>query len=79
MFRPVCILLNLYLMAVFARVVLSWFPLRPDGAMATVAGFLYVVTDPVMNPGSPGAAAGQGSLTWPSTSRRSSSSSRSSS
>ena len=45
----VCLLLQLYLFAVFGRVLLSWFPLNPNGAMATVAGFLYTVTDPVMN------------------------------
>ena len=44
----ICLLLNLYLFAVFGRVLLSWFPLNPHGAMATVAGFLYTVTDPVM-------------------------------
>ena len=46
----ICLLLNLYLFAVFGRVLLSWFPLNPHGAMATVAGFLYTVTDPVMKP-----------------------------
>ena len=45
----VCLLLQLYLLAIFGRVLLSWFPLNPNGAMATVAGFLYTVTDPVMN------------------------------
>ena len=45
----VCLLLQLYLFAIFGRVLLSWFPLNPSGAMATVAGFLYTVTDPVMN------------------------------
>ena len=44
----VCLLLQLYLFAIFGRVLLSWFPLNPNGAMATVAGFLYTVTDPVM-------------------------------
>ncbi len=44
----VCLLLQLYLFAIFGRVLLSWFPLNPSGAMATVAGFLYTVTDPVM-------------------------------
>ena len=44
----ICLLLNLYLFAIFGRVLLSWFPLNPHGAMATVAGFLYTVTDPVM-------------------------------
>ena len=45
----VCLLLQLYLIAIFGRVLLSWFPLNPNGAMATVAGFFYTVTDPVMN------------------------------
>ena len=30
--------------------VLSWFPISPDGSLATVAGFLYLVTDPVLGP-----------------------------
>ncbi len=46
----VCLLLSLYIFAIFGRVLLSWFPLNPNGAMATVAGFLYTVTDPVMGP-----------------------------
>ena len=45
-----CPLLQLYVLAIFGRVLLSWFPLDPNGAMATVAGFLYTVTDPVMRP-----------------------------
>ncbi len=46
----VCIFLQLYLIAIFVRIVLSWFPLDPNGVMATVAGFLYMVTDPVLGP-----------------------------
>ena len=34
----ICTLLQLYLVAIFVRIVLSWFPLDPDGFMATVAG-----------------------------------------
>ena len=49
MIQFICLLLQLYLFAIFGRVLLSWFPLNPNGAMATVAGFLYTVTDPVMN------------------------------
>ncbi|MXW95186.1 MAG: YggT family protein [Acidimicrobiaceae bacterium] len=45
-----CLLLQLYALAIFGRVLLSWFPLNPGGAMATMAGFLYTVTDPVMKP-----------------------------
>ena len=48
MIQFICLLLQLYLFAIFGRVLLSWFPLNPNGAMATVAGFLYTVTDPVM-------------------------------
>ena len=50
MFWLVCLPLQLYLFAIFGRVLLSWFPLNPHGAMATVAGFLLTVTDPVMRP-----------------------------
>ena len=45
-----CWMLQLYVLAVFGRVLLSWFPLNPHGAMASVAGFLFTVTDPVMRP-----------------------------
>jgi YggT family protein len=46
----VCLIGWLYLIAIFIRILLSWFPLDPDGFMATVGGFLYVVTDPVLVP-----------------------------
>ena len=46
----VCSLLQLYLLVLIVRVVLSWFPISPDGSVATVAGFLYLVTDPVLGP-----------------------------
>ncbi|MGH9151809.1 MAG: YggT family protein [Acidimicrobiales bacterium] len=46
----VCLLLNLYLLAVFARIILSWFPISPDSAMAPVFSFLYNVTEPVLGP-----------------------------
>ena len=46
----ICLLLYLYLLAIFARIILSWFPLDPNGAMATFAGFLYMITDPVLGP-----------------------------
>lgn len=45
-----CLALQLYLIAVFARVLLSWFPFRNDGAMATITGFLYTITDPLIGP-----------------------------
>ena len=45
-----CRLLDLYLIALFARIILSWFPLQPGGAMASVFTFLYQITEPVLGP-----------------------------
>ena len=46
----VCSLLQLYMLVLLVRVVMSWFPISPQGAGATLAGFLYLVTDPVLVP-----------------------------
>ena len=48
--NPVCLILNLYLLALFARIILSWFPISPDSPMAPVFSFLYSVTEPVLGP-----------------------------
>ena len=45
-----CRLLDLYLIALFARIILSWFPLQPGGPMAQVFSFLYQITEPVLGP-----------------------------
>ncbi len=45
-----CTLLQLYLLVLVVRVLMSWFPISRDGPMATVAGGLYTVTDPVLVP-----------------------------
>ncbi len=46
----ICLLLQIYMVVIFGRVLLSWFPLDPSGPMATVGGFLHLLTDPVMKP-----------------------------
>lgn len=46
----VCLLLVLFMVALVVRAVLTWFPIDPDGAMAAVAGFLFMITDPVLAP-----------------------------
>ena len=46
----ICTLLQLYLLVLVVRVLMSWFPISRDGPMATVAGVLYTVTDPVLLP-----------------------------
>ena len=46
----VCGLLQLYVPLIVLRVVMSWFPVSPNGTLETVAGFLYMLTDPVLRP-----------------------------
>ena len=43
-------LLNLYLLFIFARIILSWFPISPGTPIATAASFLYSITEPVLGP-----------------------------
>ena len=46
----VCELLTVYLLLLFARAVLSWFPIRPDSGLVTVLRVLDRVIDPVLQP-----------------------------
>ena len=46
----VCTLLTVFLIALFVRIVLSWFTPEPGGAVASVEGFLRTFTDPVLEP-----------------------------
>jgi YggT family protein len=43
-------LIQLYIFAIFARIVLSWFPVSPGGPMAGIFSFLYTITEPVLGP-----------------------------
>ncbi|MDQ6728711.1 MAG: YggT family protein [Actinomycetota bacterium] len=45
-----CRLLQAYLIVMFARIILSWFPVEPGSGLATVFGFLYSITEPVLAP-----------------------------
>jgi YggT family protein len=45
-----CSLLNVYFIVLLARVILSWFPLQPGTAMASIASIIYQLTEPVMGP-----------------------------
>lgn len=45
-----CGLVDLFVMLVFVRVVLSWFPVDPRGPVGQVARLVSAVTDPVMEP-----------------------------
>ena len=50
MIEILCYLLGLYALVLIIRVVLSWFPINPNGMGATVAGFIFLMTDPVLVP-----------------------------
>jgi len=43
-------LLYLYTLAIFARAILSFFPMRPGSPIAPIAQFLYRITEPVLAP-----------------------------
>ena len=45
-----CAALQLYVILIFLRIVLSWFPVTPDSSMASVAGALISITEPVLGP-----------------------------
>ncbi len=46
----VCLFLNVYLLILLTRIVLSWFPLAPDGVARQIYGFLGALTEPVLGP-----------------------------
>jgi YggT family protein len=43
-------LIQLYLFVLLIRVVLSWFPISPGSAMASVYRFCHTITEPVLAP-----------------------------
>ena len=45
-----CSLISVYYIVLLARVILSWFPLQPGTAMASIASIIYQLTEPVMGP-----------------------------
>ena len=46
----VVLLLNLYLLAILGRIILSWFPVSPGSPVATISSFFYSITEPVLGP-----------------------------
>lgn len=46
----VCLLLNVFVIALFVRIALSWFSPEPGGAAGAIEGFLRTFTDPVLEP-----------------------------
>jgi len=46
----ICSLINLYIFVLFVRVVLSWFPINPNGPVGQVSRLVHAATDPVLVP-----------------------------
>ncbi len=46
----ICLLLWIYWILLLVRVLSSWFPIPPSGPVATIMGFVYDVTEPVLRP-----------------------------
>jgi YggT family protein len=46
----VCAALTVYMLIILVRIVLTWFPIDPDGAVAAFAGLLFILTDPILGP-----------------------------
>lgn len=45
-----CAALSIYLLVLLARAILSWFPVRGDGAMSSVQHVLFILTEPALAP-----------------------------
>ena len=46
----VCPLLTAYMVVVFGRILLSWFPLAPGTLLAGIQTLAYALTEPVLGP-----------------------------
>ena len=45
-----CYLLDLYFLAIFGRIIMSWFPVTPGGVASQIFSVLYAITEPVLGP-----------------------------
>jgi YggT family protein len=46
----ICALINIYLLAIFGFIILSWFPLQPGSVPSRIFGYLRMAVDPVLAP-----------------------------
>ena len=46
----VCLLINLYMLVIFARLIMSWFPPTPGTTYAQIFDGFVRVTEPVLGP-----------------------------
>ena len=48
--NAICLLLRLYLIVIFVRVLMSWFPVTPGTGLASAYSVLFSITEPVLGP-----------------------------
>lgn len=48
--EALCALVTLFILAVIARAIISWFPIGYDSPVASVANVLTMITEPVLGP-----------------------------
>ena len=48
--QVLCLALQLYVIIIIARIVLSWFPVSPGGAMESIDTLLRMLTEPILGP-----------------------------
>lgn len=46
----ICSLLLVYFFVLFARIILSWFPMQPGSSLFSIQRVLYDLTEPVLAP-----------------------------
>ena len=50
MIEILCYLVGLYVILIYGRVILSWFPANPNGPLGQVVRIVMMLTDPVLLP-----------------------------
>jgi YggT family protein len=45
-----CALVQVYILVLFARIIMSWFPVTPGTTTASIVSILYDLTEPVLGP-----------------------------
>ncbi|HLY83865.1 MAG TPA: YggT family protein [Acidimicrobiales bacterium] len=48
--HPLCAIAQLYVLVLFARAILSWFPIRSDSPLLPIVRALHTLTEPVLAP-----------------------------
>jgi YggT family protein len=43
-------LIDLYVLCVIGRILLSWFPISPESPLSSIFSFLYRITEPILGP-----------------------------